>query len=267
MKDVTFGQYYPSNSVIHRMNASVKLLLSIAYMVAIFLVSQNNWYFGFALCALFVVFSTIIAKIPFFKMLKSIKAILFFVILSALLQTLFNKQGTPLWENGFITDQGLIAGAFIALRIILIVTGFSILTFTTSPVEIADGLEYLLIPLKLFKLRTQDFALIVSIALRFIPTLMEETDRIIKAQQARGADFEGGLFKRAKALIPILLPLIISSFRRADELADAMDTRCYSNGKRTKYKKFTLSWGDLFSTIFVAGVIAGVVFLNGVVIL
>ena len=267
MKDMTFGQYYPSHSLVHKMNPAIKILLSIAYIVAVFLVSAKNWYLGFSLCALFIVFLTILSKIPFGKMLKSIKGILFFILLSAILQIFFNKEGTPLWENGFITDQGLLAAAFITLRITLVVLGASILTFTTSPVEIADGIEVLLTPLKVVKFPAHEFALIMSIALRFIPTLLEETDRIIKAQQARGTDFEGGLFKRAKALIPVLIPLLISAFRRADELADAMDARCYSGSKkRTKFKKMGVNFTDVFAFFVVGAIVAGAVLLNGVVL-
>ncbi len=268
MKDMTFGQYYPSHSVVHKMNPAIKILLSIAYIVAVFLVSSENWYLGFALCTLFVIIVTLISKIPFGKMLKSIKGILFFIILSAVLQIFFNKNGTPLWENGFITDKGILAAAFITLRITLVVLGASILTFTTSPVEIADGIEVLLAPLKIIKFPAHEFALIMSIALRFIPTLLEETDRIIKAQQARGTNFEGGLLKRAKALIPVLIPLLISAFRRADELADAMDARCYSGSKkRTKFKKMSVALKDVFAFIIVGALVAGAVLLNGVVIL
>ena len=268
MKDMTFGQYYPSHSRVHKLNPAVKILLSIAYIVAVFLVSDKNWYLGFSLCALFVLLITAISKIPFGKMLKSIKGIMFFILLSAILQIFFNKNGTPLWENGFITDKGLLSAAFIALRITLVVLGASILTFTTSPVEIADGIEVLLAPLKIIKFPVHEFALIMSIALRFIPTLLEETDRIIKAQQARGTEFEGGLFKRAKALIPVLIPLLISAFRRADELADAMDARCYSGSKkRTKYKKMILSVNDVIAFVVVGAIVAGAVILNGVVIL
>ena len=263
MKEVTFGQYYPSGSVIHKLNSAVKILVVIAYMVAVFMVDYFH-YIGFLACFLFVLVATLIAKVPFGKVLRSVKGILFFVLLSSILQLFFNKSGTPLWENGFITDQGVLTAVFIALRIILIVLGASLLTLTTSPVELADGIEVLLYPLKWIKFPVHEFALIMSIALRFIPTLLDETDRIIKAQKARGANFEtGNIFKRAKALIPVLIPLLISSFRRADELADAMDARCYAGSKhRTKYKKLTFSWGDLISLLVVAGVIVGVVFLN-----
>lgn len=268
MKDVAFGQYYPTQSFVHKMDARVKILLAIAYIVAVFLVkSEPEFYFlGFAACFLFVVIATVFSRVPFMKMLKSVKAIIFFVVFSAVLQIFFNKNGTPLWEGGFITDAGLYNAAFITIRIMLIVLGSSLLTFTTSPVEIADGIESLLTPLKWVKFPVHEFALVMSIALRFIPTLLDETDRIIKAQKARGADFESGnVFKRVKSLIPVLIPLLISSFRRADELADAMDARCYSGSKnRTRYKKMKVSYRDLIGTLVVAGLIVGVIMLNGV---
>ena len=268
MKDVSFGQYYPARSFVHKMDARVKILLAIAYIVAVLLVkSEPEFYFlGFAACFLFVVIATVCSRVPFFKMLKSVKAIIFFVVFSAVLQLFFNKKGTPLWEGGFITDAGLYNAAFITARIILIVLGASLLTFTTSPVEIADGLESLLTPLKFIKFPVHEFALVMSIALRFIPTLLDETDRIIKAQKSRGADFEtGNVFKRVKALNPVLIPLLISSFRRADELADAMDARCYSGSKnRTHYKKMKIGWRDFIGTLVLAALITGVVLLNGV---
>ena len=263
MKDVTFGQYYPANSIVHNLNPAVKIFLTIAYIVAVFMVKQF-YFLGFALCLFVVVLVTILSKIPFLKVLKSVKAVIFFVLLSAVLQLLFNKQGTPLWKDGFITDIGLLTAGFITARILLMVLGATLLTLTTSPVDLADGIETLLFPLKLIKFPVHEFALIMSIALRFIPTLIDETDRIIKAQKARGADFESGsIFKRAKALIPVLIPLLISSFRRADELADAMDSRCYSGSKnRTKYKKMKLTYRDLLATILTAGLIVSIVFLN-----
>ena len=263
MKDVAFGQYYPADSFVHRMDARVKILIAIAYIVATFLVTSYH-FLGFAACLLFVVVATALSKVPFFRVLKSIKAVLFFVVFSAILQVFFNKNGTPLWENGFITDEGLLSAGFIVARITLMVLGASVLTLTTSPVELADGIESLLTPLKFIKFPVHEYALIMSIALRFIPTLLAETDRIIKAQKARGADFESGnIFKRAKALVPVLIPLLISSFRRADELADAMDARCYAGSKnRTKYKKSVLTYRDLLGVLFVAALITGVVFLN-----
>lgn len=265
MRDVTFGQYYSAESFVHKMDARIKILLSIAFIVGVFLVKEFHFY-GFLTAFAFVLLTTIIAKVPFFRVLKSIKGILFFVIFSCVIQLFFNKEGTVVVEFWVIkfTDIGLLRSAFIALRITLIVLGSSLLTLTTTPVELADGIESLLSPLKLVKFPVHEFALIMSIALRFIPSLMDETDRIIKAQKARGADFESGnIFKRAKALIPILIPLLISSFRRADELGDAMDARCYSGSKkRTKYKKMRLTWRDMVGFIFTAGVIAGIVFIN-----
>lgn len=263
MKDMTFGQYYPTNSVVHKMNASVKILLVIAYIVAVFMVKSYH-FLGFLACFTVVILVTILAKLPFSKVLKSMKAVIFIVLFTSVLQVFFNKNGTPLWQDGFITDEGLLTALLISLRIILTVLGASILTLTTSPVELADGLEFLLYPLKWIKFPVHEFALIMSIALRFIPTLLEETDRIIKAQKARGANFESGnIFKRAKALIPVLIPLLISSFRRADELADAMDARCYAGSKvRTKYKKAKFNLADAFGILLFAGLIVGVVFLN-----
>lgn len=265
MKDVAFGQYYPTKSFVHNMDARIKLLAVIAYIVAVFLVKPFQ-FMGFLACFLLVVIATAFARVPFLKVLKSIKGIMFFIILSAILQIFFNATGNVIIDWAFIkiTDAGLLNAAFIVVRISLVVLGASLLTLTTSPVELADGIESLLSPLKIIKFPVHEFALIMSIALRFIPTLLDETDRIIKAQKARGADFEtGNIFKKAKALIPVLIPLLISSFRRADELADAMDARCYSGSKnRTKFKKMKLTYRDLIGTVVLAGLITGVVYLN-----
>lgn len=265
MKDVTFGQYYPVESFVHKMDARIKILLSIAFIVAVFLVKEFRFY-GFLACFGFIVIATIFSKVPFFKVLSSIKGIMFFIIFSSVLQVFFNKSGKVVFEWQFITvtDKGLLTAGFLTIRIALVVMGTALLTLTTTPVSLADGIESLLTPLKWIKFPVHEFALIMSIALRFIPTLMDETDRIIKAQKARGADFESGnIFKRAKALLPILIPLLISSFRRADELGDAMDARCYSGSKnRTKYKKMRLTFRDLIGTILTAGLIVGVVFIN-----
>lgn len=267
MKDVTFGQYYPADSFVHKMDPRVKIVLSVAYIVAVFLVREFH-FLGFAAAFAFILLTTLVARVPFMKVLRSIKAIIFFVIFSSVLQILFNKEGTVLakWWIIEITNVGLLRAGFITLRIVLVVMGTALLTLTTTPVEIADGIESLLTPLKWIKFPVHEFALIMSIALRFIPTLMDETDRIISAQKARGADFESGnIFKRIKALVPILIPLLISSFRRADELGDAMDARCYSGAKgRTKYKKMRLTYRDLIGFMLTGGLIAGVVLLNGV---
>ena len=273
MKDVAFGQYYPAKSFVHNMDARVKILAVIAYIVAVFLVQSVTTaqgvafqFLGFGACLFFVLIATLCARVPFGKVLKSIKGIMFFIVLSAILQIFFNASGNVLakWSFITITDVGLLNAGFLVARISLIVLGASLLTLTTSPVEIADGIESLMYPLKFIKFPVHEFALIMSIALRFIPTLLDETDRIIKAQKARGADFDSGnILKRVKALMPVLIPLLISSFRRADELADAMDSRCYSGSKvRTKYKKMRLTWRDLVATVAIPGLICGVVALN-----
>ena len=265
MTDVSFGQYVPTTSFVHKLDARIKILLTIAYIVGVFLVKEFQ-FMGFLACLIFVILATIFADIPFLKVLKSMRAILFFIVLSAILQLFFNQDGKLVFEYAFIKiyDNGLAMAGFIVARITLVVLGASLLTLTTSPVEIADGIESLMSPLKVIKFPVHEFALIMSIALRFIPTLLEETDRIIKAQKARGAEFESGnIFKKAKALVPVLIPLLICSFRRADELADAMDARCYSGStNRTKYKKMTMTWRDLVAVVVMAGLIFGVVQLN-----
>jgi energy-coupling factor transport system permease protein len=266
MREVTFGQYYPVSSFVHKMDARIKILLTIAYIVAVFLVKEF-YFLGYAVSVAFLLIACIFSKIPVIKILKSLKAILFFVIFSSVLQIFFNTSGNMLVEWYFIkiTDAGLYKALFITLRIMLIVMGTSLLTLTTTPVELADGIESLLSPLKIIKFPAHEFALIMSIALRYIPTLMDETDRIIKAQKARGADFESGnILKRAKALIPILIPLLIGSFRRADELADAMEARCYVGAKgRTKYKKQRITYRDLLGVIFTALVVFLICATNG----
>lgn len=266
MTNLTFGQFYPAKSFVHNMNASVKILLTIAYIVAVFMVTAYH-FLGFLACFLFVIIASIFAKIPFLRVLKSIKGILFIVVFSAILQLFFITSGNVLcsWWIFTITDGGLLSAGYITARISLMVLGASLLTLTTTPVDLADGIETLLYPLKFIKFPVHEFALIMSIALRFIPSLMEETDRIIKAQKARGADFESGnIFKRIRALVPVFIPLLISSLRRAEELSNAMDARCYASSKnRTKYKKLKLTYRDLLGAILVAGLIVGVVYLNG----
>ncbi len=265
MKDIAFGQYYPATSFVHKMDARIKILVVITYIVAVFLVRQFQ-FMGFALCLTFVLVSTICSKVPFTKMLKSIKAILFFIFLSAILQIFFNNTGKIVfsWKFIKITDMGLLNAGFLITRITLVVLGASLLTFTTSPVELADGIESLLSPLKIIRFPVHEFALIMSIALKFIPTLLEETDRIVKAQKARGADFDSGnIIKKAKALIPVLIPLLISAFKKAEELGDAMDSRCYSGSKtRTKYRKLKMTWRDLIAFSFTVLTVAGIVFTN-----
>ncbi len=265
LNDVIFGQYYPQKSFVHRMDPRAKIVLMIAYIVAIF-VADN--FFGLAAVTLFLIVTVIFSLVPFGSVLRSVKMILFLIIFTAILNLFFySTEGVHLiWQWGILalSWESIVNMIFLAFRLFLLVMGTSILTLTTAPVELTDGIESLLKPLKYIKFPVHELALIMSIALRFIPTLMDETNRIIAAQKARGADFEtGGLFKRAKAMIPVLIPLLVSAFRRAEELGDAMDARCYSGAKgRTKYKKLTFTWRDLAATLVVAALITGIVLLN-----
>lgn len=260
--DVTFGQYYNANSFVHKTDPRIKILLLIAYIVAVFL-AEN--FLSLAAVLVFLIIAVMFSSVPIGSVLRSIKAIFFLILFTAVLNVLFHvRSETDTVYFWVITKEGLLSAAFLASRLILLVTGSSLLTLTTTPVSLTDGLESLLKPLALIKFPVHELALIMSIALRMIPTLANETDRIICAQKARGADFESGnIISRLKSLVPVLIPLIISALRRADELGDAMDARCYWGSKdRTKYKKLKLSFRDPVAVIFVGGLITGVVFLN-----
>lgn len=260
--DVTFGQYYNANSFVHKTDPRIKILLLIAYIVAVFLAGN---FLSLAAVLVFLIIAVLFSSVPIGSVLRSIKAIFFLILFTAVLNVLFHvRSETDTVYFWVITKEGLLSAAFLASRLILLVTGSSLLTLTTTPVSLTDGLESLLKPLALIKFPVHELALIMSIALRMIPTLANETDRIICAQKARGADFESGnIISRLKALVPVLIPLIISALRRADELGDAMDARCYWGSKdRTKYKKLKLSFRDPVAVIFVGGLITGVVFLN-----
>lgn len=260
--DVTFGQYYNANSFVHKTDPRIKILLLIAYIVAVFLAGN---FLSLAAVLIFLIIAVMFSSVPIGSVLRSIKAIFFLILFTAVLNVLFHvRSETDTVYFWVITKEGLLSAAFLASRLILLVTGSSLLTLTTTPVSLTDGLESLLKPLAIIKFPVHELALIMSIALRMIPTLANETDRIICAQKARGADFESGnIISRLKALVPVLIPLIISALRRADELGDAMDARCYWGSKdRTKYKKLKLSFRDPVAVIFVGGLITGVVFLN-----
>ena len=266
LNDVTFGQYYPAKSFVHNMDPRAKIVLLIAYLVAVFLADN---FFALAAVIVFLILAVIFSRVPFGSVLRSVKMILFISVYTAILNLFFYASDGELhvlwqWKIITVSWEAIINMIFLAMRLFLLVMGTSILTLTTTPVALTDGLESLLTPLKWIRFPVHELALIMSIALRFIPTLIDETNRIISAQKARGADFEtGGLIRRAKAMIPVLLPLLVSSLRRAEELGDAMDARCYSGAKgRTKYKKLTFSWRDLLGLLVLAGLITGIVFLN-----
>ncbi|OJU09211.1 MAG: transporter, partial [Clostridiales bacterium 43-6] len=227
IKDITIGQYFPFGSLIHRLDARTKLLLTMAYVVIIFIVG-NFISLGFLTVSLLLYLA--FTKVPAKIYLKALKPIVPFILITAILN-IFYVEGTEVFQFYFlkITQEGLIRSAFVAIRILLLITASSALTYTTSPTELTDAIERLLKPLNRLHVDTHTFAMMMTIALRFIPTLIEETDKIMNAQKARGANIDTGSFlKRIKALIPILIPLLVSSFRRAKELADAMECRCYS---------------------------------------
>ena len=253
-KDVAFGQYYPSNSPVHRLDARVKLLLTLLFVISIFFIKT---YFGFMLTLAVLLIVILLARLPIMSVLKSVRGILFIVVFTAVINLFFIKEGEVLVHSGIImiTKTGVHTTVKMVLRLVLLISGASLLSLTTTPVELADGLESLMAPLKLIKVPVRDIAMIMSIALRFIPTLFEETNKIISAQKARGASFDtGSIFARAKALLPVLIPLFVNSLRRADELAFAMDARCYNaTDKRTKMKKAKLGIGDLIAFLFIAG--------------
>ena len=263
LNDVTFGQYYPAQSFAHRLDPRLKLLMLIAYIVALFVAKT---FYGLALCALFSVFAVFISKVPFGAVLRSVKGVIFLLAFTAVLNVFFHGGENVLVQWGVmrICLEGVLFAVFLMIRLAFLVIGSALLTLTTTPVSLTDGIESLLKPLTWVKFPVHALALIMSIALRFIPTLIDETNRIISAQKARGADFESGnIVKRVKAIIPILIPLLISAFRRADELGDAMDARCYTNSPhRTKYKKLTFTWRDLVAAVAAAALIAGVVLFN-----
>lgn len=271
LKDVSFGQYYPTQSFVHKMDARVKILAVIAYIVFVFLIKT---FIGFLPLVLFLALGVIFSRVPVKSVLRSMKGILFIVIFCALLNVFFyggedaeviTLFGINLeWWVFSVTTQGLIAAAFMSIRLILLVLGACLLTLTTTPMDLTEGIERLLSPLKLVKFPVHELALIMSIALRFIPTLAEETDRIICAQKSRGGDFDSGnLMSRIKAMVPILIPLLVSAFRRADELGDAMDARCYSGAKgRTKFKKLKMGYRDGIATLLMAAVLTAIILTN-----
>lgn len=250
-KDVSFGQYYPADSIIHRLDSRVKMILTLLFVIAIFFIKS---YFGFILTAAVLVCIILLAKLPMISVLKSVKGVMFIVLFTAILNLFLIKKGEVLvsWKIFTITKDGVHTTIKMVLRLVLLISGASLLSLTTTPVALADGVESLMSPLKLIKVPVRDIAMIMSIALRFIPTLFEETNKIISAQKARGASFDtGGLFARAKAMLPVLIPLFVNSFRRADELAFAMDARCYNaTENRTKMKKAKIGVADVLATVF-----------------
>lgn len=259
-RDVTFGQYYPKNSFVHNMDARIKLLLCLLFMVGIFFVQS---YVGFAVVTVFLIAVIASSKVPVKSILKSVKGIVVLLILTAMLNVFFTKSGNVLvsWWIFTITDEGLIYASKMLLRLVYLVIGSSVLTLTTTPVDLTHAIERILAPLKVIKFPVHDLALIMSLTLSFIPSLIDETDRIIRAQKARGADFDtGNLFQRAKAFVPILIPLLVGGFRRAEELANAMNSRCYEGAtNRTQMRVMKLTWRDLVASLVCIVVFGGII--------
>ena len=262
LSDITIGQYFPGESVVHRMDSRVKIILTIAYIVMLFLSSNP---LGLLVGILFLVLSYGISGIPYKMILRSLKPVVPIILFTGVLNMFF-MDGDPLWQWGFlkITREGVLMAVLMTVRIICLIAGTSLMTYTTSPIALTDAIERLLSPLSRFRLPVHELAMMMTIALRFIPTLIEETDKIMAAQKARGADLEtGGLMQRAKALVPILIPLFVSAFRRADELALAMECRCYHGGEgRTRMKQLHLRYYDFVACAVIAVCIAGVVLIN-----
>lgn len=238
LKDITLGQYFPGESVIHRLDARFKIILTTLFIVMLFVTQKA---LGLAVGGVFCLFAIALSRIPAKMFVKSIKPIVPILIFTSLLNLLFIDKGTVLfaWKFIHITQGGIQTSVFMVIRIMFLIAGTSLLTYTTSPIQLTDAIERLLSPLKKLHVPVHELAMMMTIALRFIPTLIEETDKIMAAQKARGADLESGsLMQRAKALIPILIPLFVSAFRRAEELATAMECRCYRGGEgRTRLRQ------------------------------
>lgn len=263
LKDITLGQYFPGNTVIHRLDPRTKLLMVVLYIVALF--TAKGW-LGYILVAAFLCTSVKISTIQPKALIKGMKPVVIIILFTAFLN-LFYTGGDHvifrLWKLT-LTWEGVETAAFMVLRIIMLISGTFLLTYTTSPIALTDGLESLLSPLKKLHMPVHELSMMMCIALRFIPTLIEETDKIMSAQKARGADFEtGSLIQRAKALVPILVPLFISAFRRAEELATAMECRCYQGGEgRTKMKALHYARRDYVTLFIGCGLIAAVILLK-----
>lgn len=259
LKDITLGQFFPGTSFIHRLDPRTKLVMLVVYIVALF--TASGW-IAYGVMFAFLTLSICISRIPLKSIVRGMKPLVFILVFTAVLN-LFLTNGETVWFEFWvlkITKEGTFRAVMMLLRILMLVAGTFLLTYTTSPIALTDGLESLLSPLKKLRLPVHELAMMMCISLRFIPTLIEETDKIMSAQKARGADFEtGNLLQRVKALVPILIPLFISAFRRADELATAMECRCYHGGEgRTKMKLLRYTRWD-FETFAVGILLLGVI--------
>ncbi len=264
IRDITIGQYYPTDSLLHKLDPRVKLVGTIVYIISLFVIDS---YIGYVIAAVALFAVIKLSKVPVKFILRGLKPIIAILLFTLIFNLLFT-QGDSVFKFGIIniTKQGITMSVTMAIRLILLIMGSSLMTFTTTPNHLTDGLESLLSPLKKVKAPVHEISMMMSIALRFIPILMEETDKIMKAQTARGADFEsGGLMKKAKGLIPLLVPLFVSAFRRANDLAMAMEARCYRGGEgRTKMKPLKYRGSDIFSYLVLVLFFAVIIVLNHV---
>lgn len=263
IREITLGQFYPGNSFLHKSDPRMKLITTFWLIVIIFICKN---FFSLGVIALTAILAFIISRVPVKMMLKSLKPIVIILIFTAILNIFYTKGGDVYfeWWKLSVTEKGVNTAIFTMVRIVALVMISSLLTYTTTPTALTDGLERVLSPLKVFKIKVHTLAMMMTLALRFIPTLIEEIDRIMNAQKARGADLEtGGIVKRAKALIPIFIPLMVSSFRRAYELAFAMTCRCYTGGEgRTRMKQMKLGWRDFVLLFFCIAATGGIIALN-----
>jgi energy-coupling factor transport system permease protein len=256
IKNMSLGQYFPGSSVIHKLDPRAKLVLVIGLIVAIFM--ANAW-LGNAVIFGFLVLTVALSRVSVRFVLRGLKPLWFIIVLTFVLNTFFYSGGTPLftWWIINITREGLDSALWLAVRLIFLISATTMLTLTTTPIALTDGLESLMKPLKAVRFPVHELAMMMTIAMRFIPTLLEETDKIMKAQTARGAEFDNGsVIARAKGMVPLLVPLFVSAFRRAYELADAMESRCYHGGEgRTRMKVLHFHWRDLAAAMLVAALI------------
>ena len=250
LKDITIGQHYPTQSLIHKLDSRVKLVATFIFMVSLFIINKF-WPYSIVIISLLGIIK--LSKIPFKYILKGLKPLRWIILFTFVINIFFLPGENPVWSFGFlkVTQEGISQAIFMAIRLTLLVLGTSMLTLTTSPMDLTDGIERLLSPFNKVGLPVHELAMMMTIALRFIPTLLDETDKIMKAQMSRGADFESkNLIDRAKNLVPLLVPLFVSAFRRADELGTAMEARCYRGGyNRTKMKQSILTKADYISYV------------------
>lgn len=263
LRDITIGQYFPGNSIIHRLDPRFKIVMTIIYIIMLF---SGGTYLALVLGAVYTFMAIGLSRIKPKMFAKSIKPLLPFLLVTAVINLLLVSSGQVLWQWKFlkITDEGINVSLFMIMRIMLLIAGTSLLTYTTSPITLTDAIERLMSPLKKLKFPVHELAMMMSIALRFIPTLIEETDKIMSAQKARGAEIDTGSFiTRARNLVAILVPLFISAFRRADELATAMECRCYNGGEgRTRLRQLKSAPRDIIALLVTAAFLAGVIIIS-----